>query len=229
MASPKKAAHDPSEITALLRRATAHHQRGHLREAEQIYRRAHAPAEEFRRLASLRRADASARLACRGAGTDRPGAEDQCPLGRGAVQPGIVLAALERPDEALASYDSAIALAPDYAEAFNSRGNAQSSSAAPKTRWRVTTRRSRSSRAYGDALVNRASLLRLLGPRRRGGRRLCAALALDPQPRRGLDHASAIPSRCFATIDDALTCFDRALALRPDHAEILNNRGNALW
>ena len=31
---------------------------------------------------------------------------------------------LKRPEEALASYDKAIALKPDYAEAYNNRGNA---------------------------------------------------------------------------------------------------------
>ena len=35
-----------------------------------------------------------------------------------------MLRALKRPTEALASYDKAIALKPDYAEAHNNRGNA---------------------------------------------------------------------------------------------------------
>ena len=37
---------------------------------------------------------------------------------------GIALQDLKRPAEALASYDKAIALKPDFAEAYNNRGNA---------------------------------------------------------------------------------------------------------
>ena len=43
---------------------------------------------------------------------------------RGAQQPRQRAARPEAPEEALASYDRAIALKPDYAEAYNNRGNA---------------------------------------------------------------------------------------------------------
>ena len=47
---------------------------------------------------------------------------------------GIVLAALERNEEALASYERALALKPDYAEALYNRGNALAALGAQRTR-----------------------------------------------------------------------------------------------
>ena len=56
---------------------------------------------------------------------------------------GNALRRLKRLDEALASYDKAIALKPDYAEAHNNRGNALKDLKRTTKRWRATTRRSR--------------------------------------------------------------------------------------
>ena len=54
---------------------------------------------------------------------------------------------LKRPEEALASYDQALAIKPDYAEALNNRGNAlRDAQAASRRRWQ----------SYDKALADRA-------------------------------------------------------------------------
>ena len=45
---------------------------------------------------------------------------------------------LKRLDEAMASYDKALALKPDYAEAFNNHGNALQELKRLTRRWRAT-------------------------------------------------------------------------------------------
>ena len=74
---------------------------------------------------------------------------------------------LKRPAEALASYDRAIALKPDYAEAHSNRGNALRTSSA-----RGSTGKLRKAIAlkpdYAEAHSNRGNVLRdLKRPRRR--------------------------------------------------------------
>lgn len=228
MASPK-AAQNPTEITELLRRASAHHQRGQLRDAELIYRQVldrqpqnfdalhlcgvlmhqrGLPAEALKLIGQALKTNARSAAA-----------HANC---------GVVLAALERPAEALASYERAIALKPDYAEALNSRGNMQMKLGRAADALASYDRALAQKPVYGDALINRASALRLLGRDAEAADSYARVLALNPQ------HIDALfglgnTLQALQRFDQALTCFDRLLALKPGAVEVLNNRGNALW
>jgi tetratricopeptide (TPR) repeat protein len=131
-------------------------------------------------------------------------------------------------DEALASYDRALALRPDHAEALCNRG------ATLHALQRFDEALASYDRALalqpdhaGAVLYNRGNALKQL---KRFDEALASydrALALQP------DHAEALCNRGIALhelkrFDEALASYDRALALRPDYAGALYNRGNAL-
>ena len=140
---------------------------------------------------------------------------------------GVVLAELERLDEALASYDRAIALKPGYADAFNNKGNAL----------RELRRLDEALTSYdqaialepnhADAFNNRGSTLTEL---KRFDEALAScdkAIALRP------GYAIAFNNRGNALrelkrLDEALASYDKALALEPDYALAFYNRGKAL-
>ena len=77
-----------------------------------------------RGLQQPRQCAAGTQASRRGAGELRPGDRAQARLCRAFNNRGIALNDLKRFDDALASYDKAVALKPDYAEAFNNRGSA---------------------------------------------------------------------------------------------------------
>ena len=138
------------------------------------------------------------------------------------------LHALKRFDEALASFDRALALRPDSAAALANRGvtlhalarfeEALASFDAAAALW-----------PDGDAVfANRGMTLNAL---KRFGEALASfdhALALRP------DNAEALGSRgvtlhVLRRFDEALVSYDRALALRADNAEVHSNRSVTLF
>ena len=141
---------------------------------------------------------------------------------------GVVLRELKRFDEALLSYDRALALKPDYAEVHGNRGNAL------KELKRFEEALSSYDRVlvlkpdYAEAQYSRGLVLRELKRFDEALSSFNRALALKP------DYANALNNRGnvlweLKRFDDALLSYDRALALKPDYADALNNRGNVLW
>ena len=134
---------------------------------------------------------------------------------------------LKRPADALASYDKAIALKPDYAEAYNNRGNALTDLKRPADALASYDRAIALKPDYAEAYNNRGNALKDL---KRPADALASydkAIALKP------DFAEAYNNRGNALTDlkrpaDALASYDKAIALKPDFAEAYNNRGNAL-
>ena len=140
---------------------------------------------------------------------------------------GVSLQALKRLDEALASYDKALALQPDYAEAFYNRGNVL----------RELKRLDEALASYDKALAlkpehpkafnNRGNALKELKRIDEALASYDKALALQP------DYAEAFYKRGNAfkelkRLDEALASYDKALALKPDYADAFYNRGLAL-
>ncbi len=131
-------------------------------------------------------------------------------------------------DEALASYDRALALRPDHADALCNRGatlhELQRFDEALASYDRALALRP----DYAVAvLYNRGNALKQLKRFDEALESYDRALALQP------DHAEALCNRGntlheLKRFDEALATYDRALALRPDHAKALYNRGNAL-
>jgi len=138
-----------------------------------------------------------------------------------------VLAALGRHEEALTSYERALALKPDYAEALHNRGNTlvaldRLNEALKSFEQAIVLRPNQPA-----ALLNRAQVLQRLERTREALASFDLALALAPGSAdsfnmRGNAHYAL---KSFAA---ALADYDRAAALRPDAAPIHSNRGNAL-
>jgi predicted O-linked N-acetylglucosamine transferase (SPINDLY family) len=140
---------------------------------------------------------------------------------------GIVLAALQRPEEALACFDQLIALKPDFADAHFNRGNVL-----------LAIRRFTEAVASFDeviaidthhllALSNRGQALHQLGRYIDAIASYSIALAVKP------DHAPTLINRGavlqeLRRSDEAIADFDVALAIAPENAVAWINRGEAL-
>jgi len=135
---------------------------------------------------------------------------------------------LKRFDEALASFDRALALRPNYVEALINRG----------VTLHALARFQEALASYEEAIAlwpdgdaafaNRGMTLHALERFDEALASFDRALALRP------DNAEALGSRGFTLhvlrrFDEALANYDGALALRPDNAELLSNRSVTLF
>jgi tetratricopeptide (TPR) repeat protein len=216
------------DVTALLRQAGEHHRRAEWREAEALYRailqrqpdhfdalhlcgvlmhQCGQPAAALKLIAAALKANAKAAHA--------------------HSNQGLVLAVLDRHAEALASYERAIALKPEYPEALNNRGNALRALGRCEEALASFERAIALRSDYAEAYNNRGNALAALG---RGEEALAsydAALALNPR------HADALVNRAqvlrtTGRAEDALASLDRALILDAKHATAHALRGGLL-
>jgi len=138
-----------------------------------------------------------------------------------------VQSSLRKKRTALANFDRAIALRPDFAEVFSNRGNTlhelERLVEALASYDRALTLRP----DFAEALSNRGNTLHKL-------KRFEEALAsYDRALTLRRDFAEALSNRGntlreLKRFEEALASYDRALTLRPDFAEALSNRGNTL-
>jgi tetratricopeptide (TPR) repeat protein len=228
---PKPQIRPPSGNAALvdmLRRATVHHQRGQLHEAEALYRQVLAiqpnnfDALHLCGVLVHQRGDAAEalKLIARALKTNARSAAAHSNY-------GTILAAVERHDEALKSYDRAIALKPDYAEALNNRGNTLRALKRARDAVESFERAVAVRPDYAEALNHRGNALFDLGRREDALASYDQALTLRP------DYAEALVNRgqCLVKLDrrdEALASFDRALAINPRHLAALKERGHLL-
>jgi tetratricopeptide (TPR) repeat protein len=139
----------------------------------------------------------------------------------------VVQSRLGKKDTALVSYNRALTVRPDHAQALSNRGVTlhelkRFNEALASYDQALTVQPD-----HAEALSNRGVTLHEL-------KRFDEALAscdraLTVRP----DHADALSNRGNALkelkrLDEALASYDRALAMRPDHADALSNRGLAL-
>jgi len=140
---------------------------------------------------------------------------------------GTVLYALKRFDEALASFDAALALRPDYAEALSNRGAILQELGRFDDALASYDRALALTPNYVEALSNRSNTLRALNRFEEALASCDRALALRPDYAEGLSNrGNAL--RGLNRFEEALASYDRALAVRPDYAEALSNRGTTL-
>jgi tetratricopeptide (TPR) repeat protein len=227
--SKPKATVAASPVTDTLRRATAHHQRGQLDDAEALYRQALSrQPKNFDALHLLgvlmhQRGKSDEALELIGEAL-KTNAKSATALSNRAA----VLTGLGKNEEALTSYDQAIALKPDYAEAFNNRGNLLVKLGRTADALKSYEQTLASEPRNLDALINTATILRLLGRDSDAAGAYMRALAVNPN-RAEIWAALGNTLGLLQRHEDALISFDRALALNPRAAEILSNRGNMLW
>lgn len=140
---------------------------------------------------------------------------------------GNVLRDLGRHEEALASYDRALRLKPDYAKAFYHRGNTLLKLKRPEDALASYDRALKLRPDYADALYNCGVALQSLKRPQEALARYDRALQFKPED------AEALNNRGNALLDlrrpdEALISYDRALTFKPDYVEALHNRGLAL-
>ncbi len=134
---------------------------------------------------------------------------------------------LKRHAEALVSCDKAIALRPDYAEAFNIRGNALSGLRRDDEALAHYDKAIALKPAFVEAYSNRGNALSGLGRYDEALANYDKAIALRP------DYAWAYSKRANALNglgrhDEALANYGKAIALKPDFAEAYSNRAAVL-
>lgn len=140
---------------------------------------------------------------------------------------GLVLNAMGRPTDAIASFAQAIALDANFTEAHNNRavllaalGRHQEALEGYRHALRIAPQDART-------LYNHANALKELGRREEALAGYDAALAKRPNYAEALCNRGSV-LHDMKRFDQALDSFDRALALRPDIAEAHSNRGNVL-
>jgi predicted O-linked N-acetylglucosamine transferase (SPINDLY family) len=140
---------------------------------------------------------------------------------------GMALQDLNRIDQALVSYDRAVALKPDFIEAHYNRGNVL----------QLLNRLEEALASYDRALSLRPDLIPALGNQgvvlEKLNRPDEALASYDRALALNASHAELHNNRGNALknlgrFEEALSSYDRALARRPDYAEAHYNRGNAL-
>ena len=137
---------------------------------------------------------------------------------------GVALAQLYRPVEALAAFDRAIALKPDYTDAFNDRGNVLTS----LQRFDDAIESFDSAIAlkpdYAVAFFNRGVALHQAVRLDEALASFERAIALDPGYTEAINYRGVVLYE-LKRLDEAIAAFDRVIAVKPGHAEAYFNRG----
>jgi predicted O-linked N-acetylglucosamine transferase (SPINDLY family) len=140
---------------------------------------------------------------------------------------GIVLAALQRQDEALACYDGAIAMKPDFANAHYNRGNALSELKRFAEAIQSFDKAIALDPQHTDALNNKGNALHQLGQFADAIESYNRILVLKPANALAFFNRGAAHKE-LRQADEALADFDLALAIAPGHAASWTNRGEVL-
>ena len=140
---------------------------------------------------------------------------------------GLVLNALNRPLEAVASFDQAILRDRNFLEAYNNRAILLAALGRPEDALESYRQALRIAPDEAALLYNYGNVLKDLGRRDEALAAYDAALRVRPDAAEAhLARGDAL--RELKRYDEALASYDRALALRADDVETLCNRGLAL-
>ena len=149
------------------------------------------------------------------------------PAAEALVSRGNTLRQQRRFDEALASYEQAIALAPDQAEAFVRRGNLLQElrrfGEALASYEQAIARRADDA----DTFYNRGIALSRLNRLEEALASYERAIALRPNYALAYNNRGNV-FQVMKRFEEALASYDQAVALKPDYADALHNRGMLL-
>ena len=140
---------------------------------------------------------------------------------------GVALQGLKRVEEALVSYDKAIAIKPDYADAYFNRGIALRELRRVEEALASYDRAIAIKSDYAEAYYERGIALQKLERVEEALASYDRAIAIKP------NYAEAYTNRGLALqglkrTAEALASYDRAIAIRRDYAEAYSNRGVVL-
>jgi protein O-GlcNAc transferase len=219
---------EPEEAHAKFRQAIADENQGHLVEAERLYEEVLAIQPSYvdalHRLAGLalqsRRTERGAELIAQAIKISPAVAQTHANL-------GYALSALQRLDEALASYDTAIQLKPDFADAHYSRGIILDALKRPEEAVQSFDAAIAFRSNFALAHTSRGIALYDLKRFDEALASYEAAAAFMPEDANAhYNRGNALAA--LKRHEEALASFDAAIALRPDHIVALNNRGVSL-
>jgi tetratricopeptide (TPR) repeat protein len=219
---------NPNLIQQLFDAACQHHRNGRLAEAETLYRRILAVNSRHADVLHLlgvighqmRRNDVAVVLIRKAIEADGSVAAYHSNLGN-------ALKDLGRLDDAIACYDTALRIRPDFTEALYNRGGALKDLGRLDDALASYDAALRIRPDFAEAHSNRSIALTRLGRPHEALASCDAALRIRP------DFAEALSNRGSALkdlgrLDDALASYDAALRIKPDFAEAFSNRGLVL-
>ena len=140
---------------------------------------------------------------------------------------GTVLQELKQLDDALASFDKAIALEPNFADALNNRGTVLQELKQLDDALASYDNAIALEPNFADAFNNRGTVLQELKRLNDSLASYDKAIALEPNFAAALYNRGTVLQE-LKRLDDALASYDKAIALKPDSAEAFNNHGNIL-
>ncbi|MGH6728113.1 MAG: tetratricopeptide repeat protein, partial [Pseudolabrys sp.] len=140
---------------------------------------------------------------------------------------GNILLSLKRYDEALAHFDRALVLRPDFPAAHSNRSNALQHLKRYGEALSGFDRALALKPDFADALYNRGNALMDLNRFDDALNSYDRALAANPNLAVALSNRGNALQK-LDRLDDALVSYDRAIAVHPDYAEALCNRGTTL-
>ena len=153
--------------------------------------------------------------------------ESKTSAARAHAQSGGALQAAGKLEEALESFNRALALAPDYPEALNARGTILFALGRPEAALADFAKAIILNPGSPDGFYNRGVALQKLGRLEESLKSYDEAISRD---RNSTDALFNRGESLFALgrYDEALASYDDAIGLKPDYAECHNGRGKAL-
>ena len=130
-------------------------------------------------------------------------------------------------NSAIEAYNKALAIKPDYAEAYYNMGNALKEQGKLEEAIEAYNKALAIKPDYADAYNNMGNALKEQGKLEEAIEAYNKALAIKP------DYAEAYNNMGIALqeqgkLEEAIEAYNKALAIKPDYAEAYNNMGNAL-
>ena len=130
-------------------------------------------------------------------------------------------------EEAIEAYNKALAIKPDYAEAYNNMGITLKDQGKLEEAIEAYNKALAIKPDYAEAYNNMGNALKEQGKLEEAIEAYNKALAIKP------DYAEAYYNMGYALqeqgkLEEAIEAYNKALAIKPDYAEAYNNMGNAL-
>jgi lipoprotein NlpI len=129
-------------------------------------------------------------------------------------------------EKAIADYDKAIGLKPDYDEAYNNRGVAYDNVGNPRQAILDYSMAIRLDPQYAEAYNNRSGSYEDLGDHERALADINRAIALDPDIPEYFNNRGNVYSS-VGDFDSAIRDYNKAIEMNPNYANAFNGRGNA--